>query len=218
MEKIKFHILKDMDGVEACWDDAMRTEFETYLPKLTFLSAKERKHWEITENYEEKYADIIRSFWCKPGFFLGLKPMPGSIQATEWMIEQGYNVTFCTTPLYTNDPRVVNRCNDEKREYLYETYKHLVRPNWFFHPKSPIQFNDAYDKTIIHGHVLIDDKPIITGRIRPSWKHLIFSENYPFSMESIATKINWNLEDKHSYQGVLLREYEQLLNGHFIDL
>lgn len=206
----KFHILKDMDGVETCWDSAMHKKFQQHLPHLNFKSARERMFWEITENYDPEYTEIIRSFWCEPGFFVSLDPMPGSVESTEWMIEQGYFVTFCTTPLYADDPKVVSRCIEEKREYLYETYKHVVKPGWFFTPQSPIQFIDAYDKTSIHGHVLIDDKPDISGRNRPTWKQLLFSEEYPFSDHLVASRINWDPASVHFYQKVLAREYNML--------
>jgi 5'(3')-deoxyribonucleotidase len=207
----KFHILKDMDGVETNWDSAMHKKFQQYLPEFTYLSPKERTFWEITENYPTEHLELIRSFWYEPGFFLSLEPMSGSVESTEWMIEQGFAVTFCTSPLYSDDPKVVNRCIDEKREYLYEVYKHIVTPGEFFSPKSPIQFIDAYDKTRIHGHVLIDDKPDISGVMQPTWKHLLFSEGYPFSDHMIRTRINWDLSSQYFYQTVLLREYQLFL-------
>ena len=200
-----------MDGVETCWDSAMHKKFQQHLPHLSFKPARERTFWEITENYDPEYTETIRSFWYEPGFFLSLEPMPGSIESTEWMIEKGYAVTFCTTPVYSDDPRVVSRCVQEKREYLYETYKHIVNPDWFFTPRSPIQFVDAYDKTIINGHVLIDDKPDVAGRNSSTWKHLLFSEEYPFSEGVVVTRINWDPSSPHFYQHVLEREYDMLL-------
>jgi 5'-nucleotidase len=34
------------------------------------------------------------------------------------------------------------------------------------------------DKTLVHGDLLIDDKPAIEGAMKPRWKHILFDAPY----------------------------------------
>ena len=203
MNTVKLHIAKDMDGVETCWEEAMKNAFRKHLPDLEYKGPTEREIWNIPDNYPEEIRQVIQNMWYEPGFFFNLKPKIGSVESTEWMLSQGYKVSFCTSPVYSNDPKIVNRCIAEKREYLFETYKHLVSPAWFFDPKSPIQFIPVFDKTTIHAHYLIDDKPDVSGAMHPTWKQLLFDEGHPFGKDFYGQRINWNPDSPYYYQHVL---------------
>lgn len=36
----------------------------------------------------------------------------------------------------------------------------------------------THDKTLVQGLVLVDDKPVITGALTPTWRHIIFDASY----------------------------------------
>lgn len=209
MSSIKLHILKDMDGVETCWEAAMKKGFEEKLPGVKYLSPQERRFWEISMNYPEEYRETINSIYFEPGFFSSLKPMRGSIEATEWFIQQGHRVTFCTSPLYTDDPKVAIRCIGEKLDWLYEHYRYIARPRLLFDPSSPIQFNATYDKTSLHGDILIDDNPYIRGHMKPTWKHFLFDDQYNFSRSFYGQRINWS-DGEYFYKKVIYLETKLL--------
>lgn len=98
-----------------------------------------------------------------PGLFRTLRPVPGALQALREMEASGLNVLLVTTPTYGNPT-----CVQDKYEWVNE---HLGRA-WV--ARTII----AYDKTVVAGAVLIDDKPEITGSVEPAWKHLLFSAPY----------------------------------------
>jgi 5'-nucleotidase len=72
-----------------------------------------------------------------------------------------------------------------------------------FLPDADVQVVFAHDKTLMHGDILIDDNPEISGKMVPSWKQILFDEDYLFSKHLNLPRINWS-----NYQEVLLREYE----------
>lgn len=98
-----------------------------------------------------------------PGLFRTLRLVPGALDALHEMEAAGLNVLLVTTPTYGN-----STCVQDKYEWVNE---HLGR-SWV--ARTII----AYDKTVVAGAVLIDDKPEITGSLEPAWKHLLFSQPY----------------------------------------
>lgn len=98
-----------------------------------------------------------------PGLFRGLLPVPGALKALREMEAAGLNVLLVTTPTYGNAT-----CVQDKYDWVNE---HLGM-DWVH--RTII----AYDKTVVAGAVLIDDKPDITGSVTPAWTHLLFSAPY----------------------------------------
>ena len=51
-------------------------------------------------------------------------------------------------------------------------------------------------KTLVHGAVLIDDKPEITGSVVPTWKHVYFDQPYNsiYDKPRITTWSSWKEE------------------------
>lgn len=103
----------------------------------------------------------------KVGFFKSLPPIDGAVKAVK-DISKKYEVRFCTTPIYTP------HCLSEK----YIWVKSHFGQDWV--NKLVITF----DKTLIHGKYLIDDRSIIKGSNKnPTWEQLIYPhdiswENY----------------------------------------
>ena len=48
----------------------------------------------------------------------------------------------------------------------------------------------AKDKTWVHGDVLIDDKPEVTGSRTPTWQHVIFDQ--PFNRGADGPRMTWS--------------------------
>ena len=47
------------------------------------------------------------------------------------------------------------------------------------------------DKTTVRGDVLIDDKPIITGSMQPTWRQLMFDAPYNRAQQPAARICRW---------------------------
>ncbi|MCC3299328.1 5' nucleotidase, NT5C type [Arthrobacter caoxuetaonis] len=111
-----------------------------------------------------------------PGLFRNLRPVEGAVEVLREMAGEGLNVLVVTTPTYGNPT-----CVQDK----YEWMDRHVGPEWV--NRTII----AYDKTVVSGAVLIDDKPSITGSMEPSWKHLLFTRPYNRYVESVPRIEKW---------------------------
>lgn len=58
---------------------------------------------------------------------------------------------------------------------------------------------------MIYGDFLIDDKPNVTGKFFPKWKHLVFERAY--NQNSQRTKVNWE-----NWERVLKEEFKIIEN------
>ncbi len=200
-----FNILWDMDAVSADWDLGFKKLLLKKFPGFSFKEPQEREYWWYSRNHPEYLRAEIDKVAYTPGLFENLQVKEGAMEAMQWAIKQGFNVSICTSPLWTKDKDIVANCISEKVRWLS---KYVGSFATLFQPDAEIQVIFTHDKTLIHGDILIDDNPEITGRMIPSWKQLLFDEDHLFSKSSLLTKINWN-----NYQEVLSREYELWLQN-----
>lgn len=54
------------------------------------------------------------------------------------------------------------------------------------------------DKTLVHGDLLIDDKPRVTGTRSPAWQHVLYDQ--PYNRHVDAQRMTWS-----TWREVLLR-------------
>jgi 5'-nucleotidase len=151
-------ILVDMDGV-ICdfiggWLKKVKEELDLDLPYPL--------EWQLELAFPQVETKLITDVFRKPGFFLGLDPMPGAIDALNMMVEAGNEVYICTSPQLTY------HCAAEKTEWV-DSY---LGRDWV--ARTII----SKDKTLIHGDILIDDEPIKEGLFKPTWEHVIYE--HPF--------------------------------------
>ncbi|NXP44225.1 NT5C protein, partial [Heliornis fulica] len=104
----------------------------------------------------------VASVYESPGFFLGLEPIPGALEAMQEMIHmQDTEVFICTSPL-----RKYEHCIVEKYKWVE---KHLG-------PEFVERIILTRDKTVVSGDLLFDDKDTIRGaEPNPSWEHVLFT-------------------------------------------
>ncbi len=188
MHKSKFDVIFDMDDVLVDWYGGYRAIFKDRFPLLQFKEPEEREHWWLPDNYPVELRSAIYQIGLEKDFFLNLRPKPGGIEAVEWAFKEGHGVTICTSPLWEQDPSLVGRCIQEK---VSSISKHLGHLTPLFTPDSAIQVIFTHDKTQIHGDVLIDDRPLITGKLHPTWTHLLFDEGHKYAEKCPQQKINW---------------------------
>jgi len=162
-------VLVDMDGVIADFDLGVNKRYKELYPDAELLDlSQDRKQFYMSENYEKKFgasaAERVKELTKMEGFFLDLEPMPGSIDALREMDKMSnVHVMLCTSPL--------NYYHYVLREKYAWVEKHLGA-EWVK------RIVIAKDKTVVHGHILIDDRPYVQGSHDPSWEHILFDQPY----------------------------------------
>lgn len=183
-------ILFDQDGVLANYMKAYLEAIAREFPELPKLPPEDALHFNAEEHFPAEYRSRIEALALRPGFFLSLEPIPGAIPAMQALLSQGFDVRICTSP-----KKVFDNCVAEKFAWVK---KHLGQE---FVERIVL----TRDKTLVHGDILVDDKPDITGVCTPSWKHILYDQ--PYNRHIIQTprltwanyqEILWVYDTKHS--------------------
>ncbi|KAL4240059.1 5'(3')-deoxyribonucleotidase [Mactra antiquata] len=158
-------VLVDMDGVLCDFELYLLESYKQKYPNEPCIELQDREGFWVKDQYEKLKeglgANCVNVHNCK-GFFKNLPEIPGSIEAVKELSQmENVDVFLCTSPL-----NYYKYCMQEKYAWVE---KHLGK-NWL--EKIII----TKDKTVVNGHVLIDDKPNITGAmLQPSWEHIVFT-------------------------------------------
>lgn len=164
-------ILVDMDGVLVDFEEGhQRMCRERGLPPE--VECRDRTEWDILSLVGPEWRDTVSEIWHSPGFFAGLAPVDGAVEILHAWLREGHKVFVCTAPLSHSET-----CAQEKLGWVR---KHLGIE---FVRRTII----TADKTLVHGDFLLDDKPVITGAIRPTWKHLVFAAHYNRNLKDTVT-------------------------------
>ncbi|XP_020741481.2 5'(3')-deoxyribonucleotidase, cytosolic type [Odocoileus virginianus] len=158
-------VLVDMDCVLADFEAGLLRGFLQRFPGEPHVPLEERRGFSAREQYRAlrpDLADKVTTVFEAPGFFLGLEPIPGALEAMREMNDmQDTQVFICTSPLMKYD-----HCVTEKYRWVE---KHLG-------PQFVERIIVTRDKTVISGDLLIDDKEVIQGQEEtPSWEHILFT-------------------------------------------
>lgn len=164
-----------MDGVIADLEAGILKVLNIEYPEICHIPLDKRTTFYAADQYQIEYRPIIKNILLRENFYSSLLPIEGSIKALNELRERGENVFICSSPK-SNNPF----CIQEKCDWVM---RHLGK-DW----KKMLIFSK--DKTIIHGDILIDDKPEIKGVKDPSWEHIIFSQPYNAKVAS-KRRINW---------------------------
>ncbi|XP_062976334.1 5'(3')-deoxyribonucleotidase, cytosolic type [Elgaria multicarinata webbii] len=158
-------VLVDMDGVLADFEGGMLRGFLAAYPGEPHIELAQRRGFSAKEQYRCLREDLgmkLASVYESPGFFLGLDPIPGAIEAMQEMIQMpNTDVFICTSPLQKYE-----YCVPEKYSWIA---KHLG-------PKFVERLILTRDKTVVSADLLFDDKDVVKGvEPNPSWEHILFS-------------------------------------------
>lgn len=155
--------LIDMDSVIVDFENGFREKWQRKYPHRICIPTEERRAHALEDDYPKEFSDDINALMAEEKFFSDLLPIPGAVEAMHNLVRQGYNVIICTRPLYA-----FKNCINEKYDWVH---RHLGID--FVQRMMP-----ARDKTLVFGHILIDDMPYITGRHEPSWHHILYDQPY----------------------------------------
>ncbi len=169
-------ILIDQDGVLADFEQAFYDIWQNseYAKEFHAISLDNRNSFFLDYQYPEKYRDIIYQIISAKGFFENLPPVEGAIQAINDILADGNEVFICTSPLTP-----WKNCVSEKYAWVE---KHLG-DEWVN------RIILTKDKTLVDGHILIDDKPEITGCMSPAWQHILYDR--PYNKEQNKPRLTW---------------------------
>ena len=162
-------VLFDMDGVLSNYTEKI-LELAHKRLSLPLYRPEEVKTFNTAAIFRKEYQDKVEELAHEPGFFLSLLPIPYAVEAFHQIADSHPDdgvaeVFICTSPKkFENNPH----CFAEKSAWVA---KHLGKEF-----VNRIIF--TRDKTLVHGHVLIDDNPIITGARTPDWVHVFYDAPY----------------------------------------
>lgn len=157
-------ILVDMDGVIADFEGEFLTRWRKNHPEKEYVRHEERKGFWLKEQYPIEYRDLVENIYLSPGFYYGLPPVEGSIEALNYLLAQGHNVRLCTAPML---PKYEN-CVLEKYHWVADHLGSMWVERMIM----------TKDKTMVRGDILIDDMPDVRGSQIPLWEHVIFNQHY----------------------------------------
>jgi 5'-nucleotidase len=167
-------VLLDMDGVLVDWDAGFRREWARYGHDPSKIDRS--KSYAMEECVAPELKSAAVAVMSQPGFFRDLPAVEGAVKAVEEMVERGFSVLICTSPLPCNPT-----CPQDKIEWVCRHLGHIE----FRQPGDATKRQNAQDiivmtrdKTFVAGDVLIDDKPVIRGCMRPTWEHIVFGAPY----------------------------------------
>ncbi len=156
-------ILVDMDNTLADFDVALLERWRELYPNEFHVPLEKRTTFYTFLDYPEHLQDKIHDLCHSEGFIRNLPPVEGGIEAVKEMLERGHDVRFCSSHLFQYDNSVL-----EKYRWIEQHFGRKLVDRIVF----------TRDKTLIHGDILIDDKPAISGLRKPDWEHVIYDRPY----------------------------------------
>lgn len=153
-------VLVDMDGVLVDFGALLRSSLSE---QGWHLDPHEHTVMYVEHVYGERFGPEAGAAALaavdRPGAYADPEPIVGAAEGLAALEARGLDVAICTSPQLTNPT-----CASDKLAWVEA---HLGS-DWA--RRTVI----TKDKTLVHGAVLIDDKPTIRGRRTPSWRHVVF--------------------------------------------
>ena len=172
-------VLIDMDNTIVDWDLEFGKRWIARRPDDTLDLIKQRKHFELEQNFPADTKPMAIEIMSEPGFYAALEPQPGAVEAIKEMTDAGLHVLLCTSPT----PFQYETCVAEKyawvREYLGSEFLERIII--------------TRDKSVIRGKVLIDDKPHVKGQCdTPDWTQILFEQPYNLEVNDKPRMCKWS--------------------------
>lgn len=169
-------ILVDMDGPLAQFEETFLREWKRMFPNEPHIPLRHRRKFYPRDDYPQKLRPKVEQVYLDKNFYLKIPPVAGGIEAIREMEAMGIDVFICTTPLSVYKHCVLEKYAWVERYLGYKFTKKLILTR---------------DKTIVHGDILIDDKPKITGIRKPVWEHIIYDFPYNRHIAGRRRIIHW---------------------------
>ena len=153
----------------------------------------------LANSFAAEHKPLVMALFMEPGFFSEMEPIPGAVAALHSMVEAGYDVRICSSPLASSP-----RCLAEKAEWIMQ---HLGR-QWID------RLVLTRDKTIVRGSILIDDAPTAKGNaLTPSWTHVYFAQPHNAKGAPGVDPLRYRIEAWADWRSVLSNVFSEIPSG-----
>jgi 5'-nucleotidase len=169
-------ILVDMDNTLVEFSESLARIWRERYPGEVFVSPAEQRNFHPHKDYPKHLHEKVHAICHEAGFIRELAPTPGGIDAVREMLAEGYDVRFVTSHLIGYDPSVLEKFQWVEDHFNREFVDRIVLTR---------------DKTLIRGDILVDDKPVITGSMTPTWTHVIYGRPYNRDQVGKPRLSNW---------------------------
>jgi 5'-nucleotidase len=186
-------IAVDLDGVIANWGK----QWDRYLDDIAGAERIPRHHQQLTFdlkaglNSDER--QIVDEVMATPGFYADLDPINGAIEGLHYLAALGHDVTICTSPWIANPT-----CASDKLAWV----RYHLGDDWA--KKTIITF----DKTLVRGDFLIDDKPELSGSMEPTWEHIVYAQPYNVDVIDKRRLMDWSVTEVEMMEYYMERSLE----------
>ncbi|HET8685151.1 MAG TPA: hypothetical protein VFM18_00645 [Methanosarcina sp.] len=177
-------VLIDMDGPLCKWVEAAVNQYSLRFPHLPITKVEDVKTFPLEDSWPDSLGckAALREVLNSPSFYRNLEPQDGAIEALK-EIQKVSEETGLITPFICSSPWLHGTeldCHSDKARWVEE---HLGR---YWTERMIL----TRDKTLVRGHVLIDDKPDIKGATSPTWQQLLFDCNW--NRDSDLPRFKWS--------------------------
>lgn len=154
-------VLIDLDNTAFKFTKHMLKLWRAEFPDIPAPRLRALTNYDIGHDLSPEDQKRVRSLWHRPGFYRHLEPEPGVVDAVRELEEAEFEVMFCSAPTVECPG---STAHSHKIESVYE----------HFGAKHAEDCCLIKDKTRVDAEALIDDKPTITGRRAPTWRHVYY--------------------------------------------
>lgn len=177
-------LLVDMDAVIAHWGAEFDKCLNVFGPVADGIPrTAHQQQWNLNEGRTAAERKIIEQVMIEPGFYRRLELIPGAKQALKAAlkaaVKAGHDVRIVSSPYISNPTCASDKLDWIARHYGSQWASRLILTN---------------DKTVVHGDILVDDKPEVTGSMEPTWMHVLFGD-YAYNRAVAGPRITeWSPE------------------------
>ncbi|MFE6967227.1 hypothetical protein ACFVAJ_19265 [Agromyces sp. NPDC057679] len=152
-----------MDRPMASWEEGVVDLARKLHPDVDIADAGTRTDYYFLKTTAEPERSAMHDAMKQPGLYRTLNAVDGSFDAFQDMLDAGDEAFICSTPSLENPT-----CASDKLAWLDQRGGRQVTE------RSVLTF----DKTIILGDALVDDKHEIHGAHTPTWEHVVYDSAY----------------------------------------
>ncbi|XP_059149308.1 uncharacterized protein LOC131936377 [Physella acuta] len=176
-------VLIDMDMVICDFEQNFLRDFRNKYPDLKYVPLPKRVGEDPVIQYSKfgaSYENKVVSVYTALGFYSDLPEIPGACSALKELNEmEGVEVFIVSPPVVSYEFGLKEKCQWIDQHLGMSWVDRMVH---------------ICDKTLIHGHLLIDDAIKITGAEEcPTWEHVVFTacHNVGSSIGNLKRLENW---------------------------
>mgnify|MGYP003873895531 CR=1 FL=1 len=172
--------LLDMDGPIVDFEGHFLSLWRRHYPTHAFIPLSRRGNFWVQEQYaklDPSYPKLINKIVGTTEFFRTAPAVDGARKAVREMRECGAEVFFCSSPRPGLPQTALGKLEWVDRNF-----------GEYFANRTIL----TQDKTVIFGHVLIDDKPDISGaNPNPSWRQVLWDMPFNRSCNGMPRMRRW---------------------------